>query len=100
MWLAPALSWKAPGAEEYEALQVTQSVYFVQTFEMRRARLVPTLQEPASTPEQARRRAERTAERRGGAIAIEMMIEEDTGAIDSSRILERFGNVRTTSKRC
>jgi hypothetical protein len=24
---------------------------------------------------------------------IEMMIEEDTGAIDSSRILERFGNV-------
>jgi hypothetical protein len=72
---------------------MAQTVYLVQAFEMQRARLVPTLQEPATTAEGARRCARRTAESRGGAIAIEMMIEEDTGVIDSSRILERFGNV-------
>jgi hypothetical protein len=72
---------------------MAQTVYGVVTFEMRRARLVPTLQEPAMTAESTRRRAERTAERKGGAIAIEMTIDEDTGAIDSSRILGRFGKV-------
>jgi hypothetical protein len=73
---------------------MAQTVYLVPAFEMQRGRgWVPTLQEPATTAEGARRCARRRAERRGGAIAIEMMIEEDTGVIDSSRILERFGNV-------
>lgn len=72
---------------------MTQTIYVVQAFEMQRARLVPTLQEPATTAEQARRRAQLTAERRGGAIAIEMTIDEDTGAVDSSRVLERCGDV-------
>ena len=73
--------------------QMAQAVYVVQSFEMRRARLVPTLREPATTAESAKRRAEREAESKGGAIAIEMMIDEDTGAIDSSRILGSFGQV-------
>jgi hypothetical protein len=72
---------------------MAQAVFVVQTFEMRRARLVPTLREPATTAESARRRAEREAQRKSGAIAIEMMIDEDTGAIDSSRILGSFGKV-------
>ena len=54
---------------------------------------MPTLREPATTAELARRRAEREAERKGGAIAIEMMIDEDTGAIDSPRLLGSFGKV-------
>jgi hypothetical protein len=72
---------------------MAQTIYVVQTFEMQRARLVPALREPATTAESARRRAEREAERKGGAIAIEMMIDEDTGAIDSSRVLSSFGKV-------
>jgi hypothetical protein len=72
---------------------MTATVYMVQTFEMRRARLVPTLQAPATTAESARRRAERTAERKAGAIAVEMTIDEDTGAVDSSRVLGSFGKV-------
>ena len=72
---------------------MAQAVYVVQRFEMRRAQLVPTLRELATTPESARRRAEREAERKGGAVAIEMMIDEDTGAIDSSRLLGSFGKV-------
>jgi hypothetical protein len=72
---------------------MVQTVYGVVTFEMRRARLVPTAQEPATTGEHARRRAERAAARSGGAIAVEMVVDEDTGAVDSSRILESFGEV-------
>jgi hypothetical protein len=72
---------------------MTATVYMVQTFEMRRARLVPTLQAPATTAESARRGAERTAERKAGAIAVEMTIDEDTGAVDSSRVLGSFGKV-------
>jgi hypothetical protein len=72
---------------------MAQAVYVVQSFEMQRARLVPTLRELAATAESARRRAEREAERKGGAIAIEMTIDEDTGAIDSSRVLGSFGKV-------
>jgi hypothetical protein len=72
---------------------MTATVYMVQTFEMRREGLVPTLQAPATTAESARRRAERTAERKAGAIAVEMTIDEDTGAVDSSRVLGSFGKV-------
>jgi hypothetical protein len=42
------------------------------------------------TAEHARRRAERAAARSGGAIAVEMIVDENTGAGDS---LESFGNV-------
>jgi hypothetical protein len=87
------LSLSLGPAQAVYMTEMAQTVYVVQTFEMRRARLVPTLQEPATTAERARRCARRTAESKGGAIAIEMMIDEDTGAIDSSRILERFSNV-------
>jgi hypothetical protein len=72
---------------------MAQTVYVVQALEMRRAQLVPTLQEPATTPEGARRRAELTTERKAGAIVVEMTIDKDTGAIDSSRILGGFGKV-------
>ena len=63
---------------------MAQVVYGVLAFEMRQARIVPMTQEPATSAEQARRRAQGAAARRGGAVAVEMAIDEDTGVIDSA----------------
>ena len=70
-----------------------QTIYVVQAFERRQAQIVPAWQEPATTLTSARRRACRAAEQKAGAAAIEMVVDEETGVIDSARIIDRYGAV-------
>jgi hypothetical protein len=70
-----------------------RTTYLVQTFEIHRKRLVPTIRTVAKTEVQAERMAESTAQRKSGAAAIEVSADDETGEVDRIRILATFGEV-------
>ena len=70
-----------------------QTVFVVQAFETHRKRIVPTTKEQAKSEMQALRLAERTAERKGGAVALQITVDTDTGEVERTRLVARYGAV-------
>ena len=70
-----------------------QTVFVVQAFELHRKRLVPTTKEQAKNEQQAVRLAERTAQRKGGAVVLQITVDGETGEVDRTRVVSRFGEV-------
>ena len=71
----------------------TKTVFVVQTFELKRKRLVPGKQEAAATQQGALKKAEALAARIPGAAAISMIIDDETGEVERASILGQFGEV-------
>ena len=71
----------------------SQTVFVVQAFGMHGKRIVPTTKEQVKTETQALRQAERTAERKGGAIALQIMVDSETGEVEQSQIVARYGDL-------
>ena len=71
----------------------TQTLFVVQAFEMRRKRIVPTTKEQVKGEAQALRQAERTAERNGGAIALQIAVDSETGEVEQTQIVGKYGEL-------
>ena len=71
----------------------TQTLFVVQAFEMRRKRIVPTTKEQVKGEAQALRQAERTAERKGGAIALQIAVDSETGEVEQTQIVGKYGEL-------
>ena len=71
----------------------SQTVFVVQAFEMRRKRIVPTTKEQVKNETQALRQAERTAERKGGAVAMQITVDSETGEVEGTQIVARYGEL-------
>jgi hypothetical protein len=70
-----------------------KTVFVVQTFELKRKRLVPGKQETAITQHGALKKAEALATRLPGAAAISMILDDETGEIERATILGQFGEI-------
>ncbi|WP_210497084.1 hypothetical protein [Microvirga antarctica] len=70
-----------------------RTTYLVQTFEIHRKRLVPTIRTAVKTEQQAERMAQSAAERKSGAAAIEISADDETGEVSHIRIISTFGEV-------
>ncbi len=70
-----------------------KTVFVVQTFELKRKRLVPGKQEAAITQNGALKKAEALATRLPGAAAISMVLDDETGEIERASILGQFGEI-------
>lgn len=71
----------------------TKTVFMVQTFVLRRKRLVPGPQEAVATQNSAMKKAEALATRNPGAAAISMVIDDETGDVERATIVGRFGEI-------
>ena len=71
----------------------TQTLFVVQAFELRRKRIVPTTKEQVKDEAQALRQAERTADRKGGAIALHIAVDSETGEVEQTQIVGRYGEL-------
>ena len=70
------------------------TVYTAQGFAQKGRRLIADQAIPCRTADDAIRRAERLSEIRVGAVAIEQVIDQDTGEVaDGARILYRTGTL-------
>ena len=70
------------------------TVYMAQGFAQKGRRLIADQAIPCKTAQDAVRRAERLAEIRIGAVAIQQNIDDDTGEVDdNARILFRSGTL-------
>ncbi len=70
-----------------------QTVFVVQAFGMHRKRIVPTTKEQVKNEAQALRQAERTAERKGGAVALRITVGTETGEVERTQIVARYGEI-------
>ncbi len=71
----------------------SQTIFVVQAFEMRRKRIVPTTKEQVKGEAQALRQAERTAERKGGAIALQITVDSETGEVEQTQVVAKYGDL-------
>ncbi|ACA17397.1 conserved hypothetical protein [Methylobacterium sp. 4-46] len=71
----------------------TATTYVIQTFEMKRKRLVPGARDVAPTESGALKRAEAIAARKPGAAALRIRADSETGELEGVAILGRFGEV-------
>ncbi|ACL60527.1 hypothetical protein [Methylobacterium nodulans] len=69
------------------------TTYLIQTFELRKKRLVPGTRDVAPTGSGALKRAEAIATRKPGAAALQIRADNETGELESVVILGRFGEV-------
>ncbi len=67
--------------------------YVVQTFELKRKRLVPGDRQLVDTDHGARKRAEAVSGRKPGAAALKIVADNETGELESIEILGKFGEV-------
>lgn len=67
--------------------------FVVQTFELKRKRLLPGARDIAPTESGALKRAEAIAKRMPGAAALKIVADDETGELESATILGRFGEV-------
>jgi hypothetical protein len=68
-----------------------KTIHVVQVFEISRKRLVPTAKLEARDEAHARLRAERTVESKPGAAVLAISLDTETGEVDTTRIVARFG---------
>lgn len=70
-----------------------KTTFVVQTFIVKRKRLVPGEREVAPTESGALKKAEAMAGRRAGTAAIRVFADDETGELESASILGQFGQV-------
>ena len=70
-----------------------KTTYVVQTFELKRKRLVPGAKEVVQTDYGALKKAEAIAGRMPGAAALKIVADDETGELESATILGSFGDV-------
>lgn len=70
-----------------------KTTFLVQTFTIKRKRLVPGDRELAPTEFGALKKAEAMAGRMPGTAAIKVMADDETGELESATILGQFGEV-------
>ncbi|MGY2052432.1 hypothetical protein [Methylobacterium sp. JK268] len=69
------------------------TTFLIQTFEVKRKRLVPGARDVAPTGNGALKRAEAIATRKPGAAALQITADNETGELEGVVILGRFGEV-------
>ncbi|GJE78491.1 hypothetical protein [Methylorubrum suomiense] len=70
-----------------------KTTYVVQSFEVKRKRLVPGTKEVVGTESGALKKAQAVAGRLPGAAALRIVADDETGELESVAILEAFGEV-------
>lgn len=70
-----------------------KTTFLVQTFVIKRKRLVPGDREVAPTESGALKKAEAMAARLPGTAAVKVVADEETGELESATILCQFGEV-------
>ncbi|SFG60182.1 hypothetical protein [Methylobacterium gossipiicola] len=70
-----------------------KTTFLVQTFVIKRKRLVPGDRELAPTESGALKKAEAMAGRMPGTAAIKVVADDETGELESATILGRFGEI-------
>jgi hypothetical protein len=70
-----------------------KTTFLVQTFVIKRKRLVPGDREVAPTESGALKKAEAMAGRMPGTAAIRVVADDETGELESATILGRFGEI-------
>lgn len=70
-----------------------KTTYVVQTFVLKRKRLVPGAREVALTDYGAMKKAEAVAQRVPGVAALKIVADDDTGELESAEVLGKFGDV-------
>lgn len=70
-----------------------KTTFLVQTFALKRGRLVPGKAEPAPTENGARKRAEAESARSKGVAAVRIVADDETGEVSDAEILAQFGDV-------
>ncbi|WP_437871149.1 hypothetical protein ACSD7O_19475 [Methylorubrum extorquens] len=70
-----------------------KTTYLVQTFVLKRKRLVPGDRQVSATSSAALKRAEAMAERMPGTAALQIVADDETGELESATILGQFGDV-------
>lgn len=70
-----------------------KTTYLVQTFDLKRKRLVPGQRDVAPRESGALKRAEAMARRLPGTVALKIDADDETGELDTATILGKFGQV-------
>ncbi|KAB7782189.1 hypothetical protein [Methylorubrum populi] len=70
-----------------------KTTYLVQTFVLKRKRLVPGDRQVSTTSSAALKRAEAMAARMPGTAALQIVADDETGELESATILGQFGEV-------
>lgn len=70
-----------------------KTTFLVQTFIVKRKRIVPGTQEVAATASGALKKAEAVAARVQGSAALQIVADDETGELESATILGQFGEV-------
>ncbi|BAU93815.1 hypothetical protein MPPM_5210 [Methylorubrum populi] len=70
-----------------------RTTYLVQTFVLKRKRLVPGDRQASPTSSGAMKRAEAMAARMPGTAAIQIVADNETGELESATILSQYGEV-------
>ena len=70
-----------------------KTTFVVQTFAIKRKRLVPGDREAAPTESGALKKAEAMAGRMPGTAALKIVADDETGELESATILRTFGEV-------
>jgi hypothetical protein len=76
-----------------EATMAMKTTFLVQTFVIKRKRLVPGDREVAPTESGALKKAEAMAGRMPGTAAIKVVADDETGELEAATILGRFGEI-------
>lgn len=67
--------------------------FVVQTFIMKRKQIVPGIQVIVPTASAALKKAETMAARAHGTAAVQVVADDETGELESSKILGQFGAI-------
>ncbi|MBA9068430.1 hypothetical protein FHR71_002171 [Methylobacterium sp. RAS18] len=70
-----------------------KTTYLVQTFVLKRKRLVPGDRQVSTTSSAALKRAEAMAARMPGTAALQIVADDETGELESATTLGQFGEV-------
>ncbi|WHQ72504.1 hypothetical protein [Methylorubrum extorquens] len=70
-----------------------KTTFLVQTFVLKRKRLVPGDRQVSTTSSAALKRAEAMAARMPGTAALQIVADDETGELESAAILGQFGEV-------
>jgi hypothetical protein len=70
-----------------------KTTFLVQTFVLKRKRLIPGDRQVSTTSSAALKRAEAMAARMPGTAALQIVADDETGELESATILGQFGDV-------
>ena len=70
-----------------------KTTFLVQTFVLKRKRLVPGDRQISTTSSASPKRAEAMAARMPGTAALQIVSDDETGQLESATILGQFGDV-------